>query len=179
MSSSSRGIEGLLTTRLSLRRPTPADVGAILAIVGDPRTCEHNRSELITGPAQAEELYRLWDRQWRAHGLGYLVVRRRSTEETVGFCGVKVVQFGAAEALNLYYRLSPSAWGEGIASEAAAAVVAWAVAARPAIPLIARVSRGNLASQRVATKIGLHRAPHLDLDGPDGPELLYTTTPAE
>ena len=175
VSSESSGFEGLLTARLSLRRPTPGDIAAILAIVGDPRASAHNPSDLLTSFAEAEGLYQFWDRQWRTTGLGYLVVRRRAGEETVGFCGVKIVRFRDADALNLYYRLAPSAWGEGIASEAAAAVITWAESKKPELPIIARVSTENLASQRVATKIGLHRAPHLDQTGPDGPELIFTS----
>jgi len=175
VSSEPRGEQDLLTARLSLRRPTPADIPAILAIVGDPRASAHNPSDLLTTFAEAEGLYHFWDRQWRTTGLGYLVVRRRTTEETVGFCGVKIVRFRDADALNLYYRLTPSAWGEGIATEAAAAVVTWVAATKPEIPIIARVSTGNLASQRVATKVGLRRAPELDQTGLDGPELIFTS----
>ena len=145
----------------------------MLAIVGDPRASAHNPSDLLATYAEAEGLYQFWDRQWRTTGLGYLVVRRQATAETVGFCGVKVVRFREADALNLYYRLAPSAWGEGIATEAAAAVITWATARKPEIPIIARVGTDNLASQRVAAKIGLHRAPHLDQIGPDGPELIF------
>jgi RimJ/RimL family protein N-acetyltransferase len=166
------------TARLTLTLPLHTDIDAIHAIIGDPRATVHNPSDLLTSREQAVQLFTHWKEQWRTRGLGYLVIRRHGEKEPLGFCGVKVVRFRDAEVLNLYYRLAPSAWGDGIASEAAAAVVTWAKTQEPTKVIIARVRPENTASARVATKAGLHRAPDLDQEGEDGPDAIYTTTPA-
>jgi ribosomal-protein-alanine N-acetyltransferase len=166
------------TARLEMRRPVPPDIDAILRIVGDPTASLHNPSDLLTSRSEAEELFGHWDREWETWGIGYLVIRRRDAAEPLGFCGVKLVEFHGTEVLNLYYRLAPSAWGEGIASEAATAVVTWAKTQKPDHNIIARVRPENHASAKVATKAGLHRAPTLDTEGEDGPDLVYATNPA-
>ncbi|MFG3599045.1 GNAT family N-acetyltransferase [Micromonospora chersina] len=50
-----------MTARLSLRRPTPADIDLIRAIHSDPRACAHNPSDLLSSRAEAEDRYQRWD----------------------------------------------------------------------------------------------------------------------
>jgi [ribosomal protein S5]-alanine N-acetyltransferase len=91
----------------------------------------------------------------------------------LGFCGVKPMELNRLKILNLFYRLAPSAWGQGFASEAATAVAAWASRQVPELPLIARVRPANVASQRVAIRVGLTRAEHLDTTGDDGVDWIF------
>jgi [ribosomal protein S5]-alanine N-acetyltransferase len=165
----------LTTERLSMRRPVIADLDAIFAITADPRTTLHNPSDAIVTRRDARELYRRWNEQWDRYNFGYWVVRRHHNDLTLGFCGLKVMPFKAGWALNLFYRLTPSAWGHGIASEAATAAVDWAERNAPAWIVIARVRPTNFASQRVALTAGLIRAPHLDGDGFDGVDWVYVS----
>lgn len=168
----------MLTARLSLRRPTHVDVDAIWRIHSDPRACTHNPSDLLTSVGQAEELYLRWDQHWNRHGLGYWVLQPRPDHRpkaTIGFCGLKVMELDGHDVLNLFYRLDPMAWGDGLATEAATAVVAWATAHLPDRPVIARVRPDNVASGKVATRAGLRRAEHLDTPGEDGPDWIYAT----
>src|SRR5215813_11124044 len=144
MSDREVGDSELLTARLSLRRPMP---GAIVAIHSDPRACRYNPSDALATRAGAERLFELWDSHWCRFGFGYWVVRRRSCEAPVGFCGIKAMQLKGKRVLNLFYRFDPSSWGCGLASEAAAVVVRWAVRQVPDYPVIARVHPQNIASQ--------------------------------
>ena len=173
MSDGRRAGGELLTARLLLRRPTGADIDAIFEIQGDARACFHNPSDRLSQREEAEELYRRWDEQWRRCGYGYWVVRRRGSDVPLGFCGVKPMELNGLKILNLFYRLAPSAWGKGFASEAAIAVAAWASRQVPELPLIARVRPGNVASQGVAIRAGLVRAGHLDTTGEDGVDWIF------
>jgi ribosomal-protein-alanine N-acetyltransferase len=173
VSDGSRGGEELRTARLSLRRPTAGDIDPIFEIQGDPRACLHNRSDCLTRREEAQELYQRWNEQWERYGYGYWVVRRRGSDLQLGFCGIKAMELNGLKVLNLFYRFAPSAWGRGFASEAAAAVAAWASRQVPDLPLIARVRPGNVASQRVATRAGLIRAEHLDTTGEDGVDWIF------
>lgn len=83
------------------------------------------------------------------------------------------MQLRGHPVLNLFYRLDPSACGQGIATEAATAVVDWARTHQAECPVVARVRPGNLASARVAIKAGLQRAEHLDEYGEDGLDLIF------
>jgi RimJ/RimL family protein N-acetyltransferase len=172
---SDRGLkdEELQTDRLSLRRPTEADIDAIFAIHSDPRTCWHNPSDALAQRKEAEELYQRWNDQWHRCGYGYWVVRRHGSAQQLGFCGIKPMELNDMKVLNLFYRFVTSAWGHGFAGEAATAIATWASQRVPNLPLIARIRPTNLASQHVAINAGLTRAEHLDGIGYDGFEWIY------
>jgi ribosomal-protein-alanine N-acetyltransferase len=168
----------MLTDRLSLRRPVPADIDAILRLHRDPVACAHNPSDMLTTRGEAIERYHRWDAHWTEHGFGYWAVCNRNGD-LLGFCGLKVMRLHERAVLNLFYRLDPAAWGNGIATEAATAVVAWAAAHGPAraaeLPVVARVRPANVASARVAERAGLHRRPELDVTGADGPDWIFVS----
>jgi RimJ/RimL family protein N-acetyltransferase len=165
----------LLTARLALRRPQSDDVDAILAVHSDPRTCAHNPSDALANHDEAAGLFAHWDGHWLRHGFGYFAVRRQGSAAVLGFCGLKFTTFQERRVLNLFYRLAPAAWGDGIAGEAATAVVGWAGERLPGQPVVARVRPENLASRRVAERAGLVRAVDLDEPGLDGFDLIYVT----
>ncbi|MFK0245905.1 GNAT family N-acetyltransferase [Amycolatopsis azurea] len=169
------GAEELRTGRLLLRRPGPEDLDAIFDLHTDPEACSHNPSDLLETRKDAELLLLRWTHQWNRYGFGYWTVRRHDSAEALGFCGVKIVGFRRGPVLNLFYRFFPSSWGSGYASEAAGAAVDWARAHRPDDLVIARVRPDNVASQRVALRAGLARAPHLDTTGDDGTDWLYVS----
>jgi hypothetical protein len=54
MSDSSRDGEELVTRRLSLRRPAPADVHVIFSINSDQRACAHNPSDMLATRDEAQ-----------------------------------------------------------------------------------------------------------------------------
>ncbi|WP_367130850.1 GNAT family N-acetyltransferase [Saccharothrix sp. HUAS TT1] len=164
----------LRTERLSLRRPEPDDVVAVHAVHRDPAAHAHNPSDALSTRDEAARLLERWLEHWRSFGFGYWVVRAHGADRVLGFCGVKFTEVDGRRALNLFYRFSPAAWGRGIASEAAGAVVRWAREHLPAFPVVARVRPANTASQRVAVNAGLTRAEDLDRLGEDGPDLLFT-----
>ncbi|MEU9883993.1 GNAT family N-acetyltransferase [Sphaerisporangium sp. NPDC051011] len=173
MSDRSLTAEELQTARLSLRRPTEADIDAIFAIHRDPETCLHNPSDALASLNEAEELYQRWNDQWQQCGYGYWVVRRHDCALQLGFCGIKPMELHGMKVLNLFYRFATSAWGQGFAGDAATAVTTWASQRVPVLPLIARVRPANIASQRVAVRAGLTRAQHLDGTGYDGLDWIY------
>jgi RimJ/RimL family protein N-acetyltransferase len=143
--------------------PSARDAGVILRVHRDPRACAHNPDDMIASPAEAVDRCRLWREHWVRHGFGYWVLRPLvRPAEVVGFCGLKVMTLHGEPVLNLFYRLVPSAWGAGLATEAASAVVEWAAGHAAGRPVIARVRPANVASARVATRVGLRRAAHLD-----------------
>lgn len=163
--------EDLVTARLRLRRPAPADVDLIHTVHSDARCCVHNPADMLTSHTEAADLYHRWDEHWQHHGLGYWIVHGDGHD--LGFCGLKVMTLQNHGVLNLCYRFKPSAWGQGVATEATAVVVDWADARRPDVPVVARVRPANVASQRVAVKVGLQRAEHLDAQGEDGLDWVY------
>jgi ribosomal-protein-alanine N-acetyltransferase len=163
----------LLTDRLLLRRPSPEDVDAILAVHRHPAAIAHNPSDALADRVEAQALLCRWLDQWRRCGFGYWTVRWREQLPVLGFCGLKSMQLRGQPVINLFYRVDPNAWGRGIATEAALRVVEWARINRSSRPVIARIRPENLASARVALKVGLRRSEYLDEHGEDGLDLIY------
>ncbi|MEY9929691.1 ribosomal-protein-alanine N-acetyltransferase [Catenulispora sp. GP43] len=152
---------------------------SLFAIHSDPRACLHNPSDTLASQEEAESLFRRWDEQWRRCGYGYWVVRYQGCARQLGFCGVMPMELNGRRVLNLFYRFDASAWGQGLASEAATAVATWAALRVPDLPLVARVRPANIASQRVALRAGLARAEHLDVTGFDGFDWIFAANPSD
>lgn len=147
----------------------------MFAIHSDSRTSLHNPSDAIATREEAEVLFGRWDEHWRRFGFGYWVVRRLGDESVLGFCGLKFMTLGDRRVLNLFCRLDPAAWGRGIGSEASQVVLRWARESFPDVPVVARCRPGNVASRRLAQRLGLERAEHLDEDGEDGADLIFVS----
>ena len=162
----------LRTTRLTLRPPVTGDAAAVLAVHANPLACAHNPADALATFAEAEDLVGRWQAHWRRFGFGYWVVRGHGSQAVLGFCGLKAMTLRDEPILNLFYRFDPACWGDGFATEAATEVVRWA--ADLGEPVVARVRPANAASQRVAVRAGLVRAEHLDEDGEDGLDWIYT-----
>jgi RimJ/RimL family protein N-acetyltransferase len=71
------------------------------------------------------------------------------------------------------YRLIRSAWGHGYATEAAQAVATYATTLGIQ-RLIALIDPGNVASIRVAYKLGMHYEADVMFDGYTHPDHVYT-----
>ncbi len=162
-----------MTSRLSLRRPVASDVDAVLDICGDPQPWVST----VADREEAQRLFERWDEQWQRLGYGYWVVRPRGEATRLGFCGLRTARFKGQPGLNLFYRFASHTWGRGLASEAATAVVQWAGIWLPTLPVVARIRPDNVASQRVAERVGLVRAAELDEVDADGLDWIHYASP--
>lgn len=168
------GARDLTTERLTLSRPRLSDAAQVFAVLGDPRTVEHNPSDRLETHGESAELVTRWIRHWEEHGFGYWCVRERSSERVIGYAGVKRMTLQGRPVVNLVYRFVPEEWGQGYATEAAAAIVAQLRRETPTESIVARVRPDNLASQNVALKVGLKRDAELDCQGEDGPDWVFS-----
>lgn len=150
----------ITTERLRLAVPQEADVDAIFAIHADPRTYQHRPDLVMKSREEATALLDEWRQHWSRDGIGYFVAST-TAGQTIGFCGVRRSVENHEDVLNLYYRFAPQAQGRGYAAEAAQAVIAWAQAEGPQLPIVAVIDPTNTASSRLALKLGLRH----DLDG--------------
>ncbi|MBM6406099.1 hypothetical protein JQN72_17845 [Phycicoccus sp. CSK15P-2] len=72
-----------------MTRPVEADSAGVFAVLGEPRTVEHNPSELLADEEDAAELVARWVRHWDEHGFGYWCARERGSQRLVGYVGVR------------------------------------------------------------------------------------------
>ena len=152
------------TKRLVLRRPTTDDGAAMFRIHGDPATYRYGPRNPDPDQATSEKDLQEWLSYWQDNGYGYWTVTLPSVKEVIGFGGVRHMNWRNRDVLNLYYRFTPSAWGQGYATEMAQTAVSLAQTHLPHLPIVARIRDENIPSKRVAERVGLLRHPDLDTD---------------
>lgn len=163
------------TTRLVLRRPSEADLKAILEVHSDPETNVHNPTGPMKGPSEAVLRLEEWTKGWLEHGYGYWTVAHLDRPETVsGFGGVMKKQI-TPELFdnNLYFRFRPEAWGQGYAGELVEVALehTFKVANQPRVLALTRDH--NAASRKTIKKAGFEQMGVIgDVSGA-APSLLY------
>jgi ribosomal-protein-alanine N-acetyltransferase len=148
----------LLTERLLLRRPVRADAAVIAREYGhDPDVTKY----LLFRPDQPdhaiEEFIAKCIAEWEQEKAFAWVIERRDTGELAGMIDARVDSY----MVNVGYVLARRQWGQGFASEALRAVVAWADQQPDITRLWAVCAVENEASAHVLEKGGLQREAYL------------------
>lgn len=139
------------TDRLLLTPLTPADIDDVHGVFSDARTWTHLPAGRHVVRASTVDLVQRKIGGRARHGLGSWGVRSAADH---AFLGVGGVDMTAAGVWNLGYRLAPSAWGHGYATEIARAAVT-AANDLAAVPITGRVLTNNPASAAVLERAGL------------------------
>jgi len=145
----------LHTDRLHLRPRTLEDVDASLAMDLDPRVHRYIFAKAPDPDRHREQIRSRITSGWPSVG-GVWAVEWRDQPGFLGWCGL--FPLGHCGLIEIGYRYVPAAWGQGIASEAAAAVLDHGFRQLALDPIVAVTHPDNLASQRVLEKIGLRPA---------------------
>lgn len=169
--------EPTTTARLLLARPAPGDTAGMYAICSDPRLWAHFPSLRHTDPAQTAAMLDAFTAAWDQDGLGPWVVRVMGEPELIGQggCSIKAGVFW-----NLGYRFSADVHGRGYATELSQEAIRQAKTLRPELPVVAYLLEHNVASARVAEKLGLalvHRGPDAGNPDPNAVRLVYADRP--
>lgn len=162
------------TERLRLRDWTAGDVDDFYAAMNTPAVMRH-----LGGVQSREEWLAAYERIRgfsRDFGHTFWIVEDKVSGELQGFCGLKRVNApGAGDLTGVHeigWRLRESAWGRGIAKEAAVASLDLAFGRYAAPSVIAITVRENLPSQGLMERLGMTRRADLDFwDERFGPEL--------
>ncbi len=156
------------TARLRLRARTLADLEAIVAMDADPAVRRFIGGPL--DPARHREDVRRRIVEGRPEPHAAWAVEWRNRPGLLGLCGLSPWEEEPGPTL-IGWRLLPSAWGRGVATEAARAVLARAFGPLGLRAVVALIHPDNLASIRVAEKAGMTRAGAAQHWG--APQLLY------
>jgi len=152
------------TARLVLRRLRSTDGPAMFSVHGDPATYRYTPVAPHPDLATSEEMLRECLQHWETYGFGIWAVTHVQEEQIIGFGGVEHWDWRDRDVLNLYYRFTPSAWGQGYATELAQTAVTLARTYLPQWPIVARTRAMNIPSIRTALRAGLARRPDLDTE---------------
>jgi ribosomal-protein-alanine N-acetyltransferase len=151
------------TPRLRLRRLRPSDEADLIALDSDPDVMRY-----VGAPAGVKSAHETLERvRHRIEGdhepLGFWRVESRADGTFYGLGAL--VRMPIGDDVELAYRLIRRAWGQGIASEAGAALVEYAFGALGLARVVAVTYPDNHASQRVLDKLGFTRHGDLDYKG--------------
>jgi RimJ/RimL family protein N-acetyltransferase len=162
----------LETSRLILRHQILADLDSLFALYCDldvrryipdvPRTYEETREEL----------------EWHMNGhpkhpeLGLWATIHKKTGKFIGRCGLLPWTIDGQDEVEVAYLISKAYWGQGLGTEAAQALLEYGFEKLHLPRLICLIDKDNLASIRVAEKIGMT----FEKEGEDemGPFLVYS-----
>ncbi|GAA2232959.1 GNAT family N-acetyltransferase [Streptomyces nogalater] len=135
----------------------------------DPEVREH-LGDLLTRD-QSDASVARFQADFDRRGYGWWAVEVRATGRFIGFAGLDPVDDGMPfTGVEIGWRLARSAWGQGYATEAALAVLAYGFDTLGLPEILAVTTSANHRSQAVMRRIGMTRDPADDFDDPTAPE---------
>ncbi|MBB6479326.1 GNAT family N-acetyltransferase [Spirochaeta isovalerica] len=141
------------TERLILRQFTIDDLKALAPILADREVMRFS----LNGPYSREKTEQFIRRcldNYLKRGTGLLALIHKGDDKLIGYCGIVIQEIDGEELPEVGYRLDPSYWGRGLATEAAAAAADYGFYNLGFPCLISIIEEENTASIRVAEKNG-------------------------
>jgi RimJ/RimL family protein N-acetyltransferase len=163
----------LATPRLILRRQVPSDLDDLWALYSDPEITKHIPDAPRTREEAREEL------EWHMNGhprnpdLGLWATIHKESGKFIGRCGLLPWTIEDQQEVEVAYTLARKYWGQGLATEAAQAILHYGFEKLGLSRLVSLIEPENIASQRVAEKIGMVFEKRVDEDK-YGPFFIYS-----
>jgi RimJ/RimL family protein N-acetyltransferase len=162
----------LETKRMLLRRQIIEDLDDLWALYCNPEITKY----IPDAPRSREEAQE--ELEWHMNGhprfpeLGLWATIHKETEKFIGRCGLLPWTIDGQQEVEIAYTIAQEYWGQGLATEAAQAILRYGFERLKLPRLISLIDSENIASQKVAEKIGMtfEREGHDDL----GPFLIYS-----
>ncbi len=145
----------LLTERLVLRPFEESDLDAYTELL---RTPEVRHSLRIAGEVSASDAWlgmAQWRGQWELRGSGHFAVEERATGRFVGRAGLHRPERKDWPGIEVGWALHPAVWGQGYATEAGAASLAYAFDVMEVAEVFSTILPDNVRSRAVAGQLGL------------------------
>ena len=161
----------LTTERLILRPVTPADHAALQAHWTAPDVREFLFDGEILSSATISQVIDDSERYFAAAGYGLWLVFEQETSGLAGTVGLRPLEDLGIEIL---YSLAAQARGKGYATEAAGAVLDYALGVLGLPEVLAEIDAGNQASAAVIARLGMR--PFDVVPGVLGPMTRYRRT---
>lgn len=165
------------TARCVLRELQPSDSSGIFELDTDPQVHRYLGNRPISTMGQAAEVVAFVRRQYVENGIGRWALIHRESGAFMGWCGLKLNTEPLNGHVNYYdlgYRLMPRFWGQGYASEAGAAALAFGFDSLKIQTIYAAAHIENAASNRVLTKLGFRQSGTFQYE--DAPCYWYVFT---
>lgn len=160
----------VLTTERTVLRPwRDSDRAALAAMNADPVVAAQLVAPLSL--AESDALFETVSAGFETYGFGPWALEVPGGHAFAGFCGLWVPTFEAPflPAVEIAWRLSPSAWGHGYVTESARAVLAHAFDVLELPEVVSFTSPRNARSLAVMERLGMVRDPAGDFEHPRVP----------
>jgi ribosomal-protein-alanine N-acetyltransferase len=164
----------LQTKRLILRHLVMSDLDDLYALYCDPEIRRYFPEGVLTLEETKEEL------EWFLNGhpkypqLGLWGTIHKESGEFIGRCGLLPWEIDEKLEIEIAYLLDKSFWHQGLATEAAQGILSYGFEKLNLSRLICLIDPGNIASQRVAERIGMTLERKVDgIAGDTFPTLIY------
>jgi [ribosomal protein S5]-alanine N-acetyltransferase len=141
------------TSRLILRRFTRDDLEPLAALHQDAEVTRFLGG--VKTVEQSRENLEQWLAQYERYGFSKWAVVIRGSEEFIGRCGLSLEQIDGVDVWELGWTFARAYWGKGYATEAAQAAMEYSFRVLGQKRLVSLIRLGNVASVRVAEKIGM------------------------
>jgi RimJ/RimL family protein N-acetyltransferase len=148
------GNETFRTARLTADRLRAEDLGALCRMHQDARTMA-TLGGLRSDADTQEWLYRNLD-HWDRYGYGLWMFRDPADGRFIGRAGLRHVDVEDRDEVELAYAVMAEFWGQGLATEAAEAIVTLGFERLGLADLVAFTLPTNRASRRVMERVGFH-----------------------
>ncbi|MEP7136338.1 MAG: GNAT family N-acetyltransferase [Chloroflexota bacterium] len=145
----------LETPRLLLRHQVIADLDDLWALYCDPEITKY----IPDAPRSREEAQE--ELEWHMHGhprhpeLGLWATIHKETGKFIGRCGLLPWEIDGVHEVEVAYTIARAYQGQGLGSEAAQAILQYGFEQLNLSRLICLIDAENVASQKVAKKIGM------------------------
>jgi len=162
----------LETPRLFLRCLTLDDLDALAVLYRDPDVRRYFPEGTLTYEQTREELDWFIHEHYAKHGFGLWATIHKPTGAFIGRCGLLPWTIDGRAEVEVAYLLDKAYWGQGLATEAARAIVHYAFEHLGMTRLVCLPEPENAASCHVAEKAGFTLEREIVLDGT--PARLYS-----
>lgn len=153
----------LETERLTLRELEPNDLDFLAGMMADPEV-SHHYDRRFSREASEQWLNRQLER-YTTDGHGLWLAVEKSTGKPVGQVGLMLQTVENRKRPEIGWLLDRKYWGHGYATEAGAAVRDAAFSRWKYPEVISLIRPANIASQKVAERLGLTAGPKVWFNG--------------
>ncbi len=161
----------LETQRLVLRRWQQSDREPFAAMSADIAVMHFYAAPMTR--KESDESVDRYVAGFEKNGFSFMVATLKETNEFAGIIGAQIMRDIVPNlpqpAVEIGWRLTQSAQGQGLATEGAQAVIQWAFEERELNEIVAVTVPSNPASRRVMEKLGMTHRPEFDFDHPRVP----------
>lgn len=142
------------TSRVIIKYFCVDDLTELAPILANPEVMKYSLSGVLTSDRTQKFISKMQSR-YETEGYGYYAVIHQEHKQLIGYCGLLLCSLEGKQKVEIGYRLDPSYWEKGLATEAATAVRDYAFEKLSLDELIALIQPENTASIKVAAKIGM------------------------